>query len=193
MNGYELLYEMNCTPWEHAHVDQPLARLVEDLPPGRALDVGCGTGRDATFLAGRGWDVTAVDFVPLALERARQRPGADAVRWVHGDISAPDTLDLGDGYTLVVDLGCVHGLTTDERARAAGVLTKAAAPGATLLMLAFSPADRGPMPRGADEAEVRALFTDWTLERTWAADDVTLQGPLADAAPSWFLLRRQPA
>jgi hypothetical protein len=46
------------------------------------------------------------------------------------------------------------------------------------------------MPHGADEAEVRALFTDWTLERTWPADDVTLVGPLADAAPSWFLLRR---
>jgi SAM-dependent methyltransferase len=193
MNGYPLLYRLGMTPWERGHVDEPLARLADTLPPGRALDIGCGTGRAAVHLARHDWQVTGLDYVPRALEQARKRPGADAVRWVHGDITAPDTLDLGDGYTLLVDLGCVHGLSTAERGRAAAAMTKSAAPGATLLMFAFAPGRRGPAPRGADEAEVRALFADWTLERTWPADDVTLKGPLRNAAPAWYLLRRQGA
>ncbi|MET0956067.1 MAG: methyltransferase domain-containing protein [Cryobacterium sp.] len=49
------------------------------LPPGRALDIGCGEGADTIWLAGRGWQVTAVDFSAVALERAaaRSRQGAD--------------------------------------------------------------------------------------------------------------------
>ncbi len=42
-----------------------------DLPPGRALDAGCGHGSDAVWLAARGWQVTAVDFAATALARAR--------------------------------------------------------------------------------------------------------------------------
>jgi 2-polyprenyl-3-methyl-5-hydroxy-6-metoxy-1,4-benzoquinol methylase len=54
---------------------RPNLRLVEevaDLPPGRALDVGCGEGADAVWLAGRGWQVTALDVSEVALARARE-------------------------------------------------------------------------------------------------------------------------
>jgi SAM-dependent methyltransferase len=69
---------------------RPNGRLVAEvasLVPGRALDVGCGEGADAIWLAGRGWTVTAVDVSEVALTRARQaaeRAGV-AVQWVRGD------------------------------------------------------------------------------------------------------------
>ncbi|HEY6472791.1 MAG TPA: class I SAM-dependent methyltransferase [Acidimicrobiales bacterium] len=72
---------------------RPNGRLVaevEGLAPGRALDVGCGEGTDAIWLAGRGWGVTAIDVSDVALTRARaaaERVGVD-VDWVGGDALA---------------------------------------------------------------------------------------------------------
>jgi SAM-dependent methyltransferase len=69
-----------------------LVATVTGLQPGRALDVGCGEGADAVWLAGQGWDVTALDVSAVALERG-ERHARDAgahVRWVHaGLVDAP--------------------------------------------------------------------------------------------------------
>lgn len=65
-----------------------LIREVESLPPGRALDLACGEGRNALWLAGRGWRVTAVDFSQVALDRGRgvaERRGLE-VEWIPADI-----------------------------------------------------------------------------------------------------------
>ena len=65
-----------------------LVAEVAGLTPGRVLDVGCGEGADAVWLAGRGWDVTGLEVSGVALERAA-RHAADAgvdVRWVHAGL-----------------------------------------------------------------------------------------------------------
>jgi SAM-dependent methyltransferase len=78
--------EGDATMWS----GRPNGRLVAEaagLTPGQALDVGCGEGADAIWLARRGWTVTAIDVSTVALSRARegaQRAGA-AVEWVCGD------------------------------------------------------------------------------------------------------------
>jgi len=69
---------------------RPNGRLVAEvagLTPGRALDVGCGEGADAIWLAGQGWTVTALDISDVALRRGRQaaEPAGAAVQWVVGD------------------------------------------------------------------------------------------------------------
>ncbi|MDP8937689.1 MAG: class I SAM-dependent methyltransferase [Actinomycetota bacterium] len=69
---------------------RPNGRLVAevaDLTPGRALDVGCGEGADAIWLARRGWTVTAIDISEVAVSRAREAGGlaGAAVEWVCGD------------------------------------------------------------------------------------------------------------
>ena len=75
-----------------------VAELLADLPPGRAVDLAAGEGRHALWLAGRGWDVTAVDFSAVGLDRGRQQPGAERVRWVTADVTSwttgPASLDL---------------------------------------------------------------------------------------------------
>jgi 2-polyprenyl-3-methyl-5-hydroxy-6-metoxy-1,4-benzoquinol methylase len=65
-----------------------LVAEVSGLPPGRALDVACGAGRNAVWLAERGWSVTGVDFSDVALENARQlaEERGVAVEWVDGDL-----------------------------------------------------------------------------------------------------------
>ena len=63
----------------------PYAELVTELGAQTVLDVGCGTGTFACLLARRGIDVVAVDPAGASLEVARTKPGADRVRWLHGD------------------------------------------------------------------------------------------------------------
>jgi SAM-dependent methyltransferase len=74
---------------------QPNGRLVAEvagLTPGRALDVGCGEGADAIWLAGRGWTVTAIDISAVAICRAQEaaRSAGASVEWISGDaLEAP--------------------------------------------------------------------------------------------------------
>src|SRR5690349_19886130 len=74
---------------------KPNAQLVAeaaDLPPGRALDVGCGEGADAVWLAARGWRVTALDVSEVALDRAAQHARAAVVEvaWLHAGLVEAD-------------------------------------------------------------------------------------------------------
>ncbi|MCM0677346.1 class I SAM-dependent methyltransferase [Micromonospora phytophila] len=73
--------------------DQPNRFVVEelgDVPPGRAVDLAAGEGRNAVWLAGRGWQVTAVDFSPVAVARGRELAAARGVPvdWRVADVTA---------------------------------------------------------------------------------------------------------
>ncbi|HEX7096170.1 MAG TPA: class I SAM-dependent methyltransferase [Acidimicrobiales bacterium] len=81
-------------------VNGALASEVADMAPGRVLDVGCGEGADAIWLAQRGWDVTAIDISTVAVDRARRAAEAAGVtiEWVCADVTttppAPAAYDL---------------------------------------------------------------------------------------------------
>lgn len=82
-------------------VNQRMAEVVDALPAGRALDLGCGEGADAMWLAERGWQVTAVDISETALRRGRDDAQAkgllDRIDFVHHDLSEsfpPGSFDL---------------------------------------------------------------------------------------------------
>lgn len=118
---------------------RPNAQLVReagDLPPGSALDVGCGEGADAIWLAGRGWHVTAADFARTALlrgEKHAQTLGpavADRIRWVHADLTAEVP---GEAYDLV-SAQFMH-LPPAQRRTLFARLADAVAPGGTLLVV----------------------------------------------------------
>jgi len=195
--SYRIMYRLGITPWEHTEPPPALAALIEGpdaLPPGDMLDIGCGTGHDAIYAARHDWNVTGLDIVPRALERARRnaRAAGAAVRFVQADISQAGHGELGGGnYTLLLDGGCLHGLTPAQLQRAAAALTEAAKPGAVLLMFAFAPGRRGPAPRGIGPAQMPALFPGWDLDFSRPATDVKLSGVARNASPAWHQLVRR--
>jgi SAM-dependent methyltransferase len=197
--GYRLAYRLGLTPWEQAGVGfgPQLASLLdreEDgvaAPFGKALDVGCGTGAHAIALAQRGWTVTGVDAVGKALETAREKAAAAAadVRFVEGDATRLED-SVGAEYRFLLDVGCFHGLKPSQckdYARGASAVTE---PGGTLLMFAFGPGRRGPLPRGVDREEIVATFTGWELSDDEAADTAGMPGPLKNSEPRWYRLTR---
>jgi SAM-dependent methyltransferase len=129
------------------HVNAALSSEAESLAPGRALDVGCGEGGDALWLAERGWDVLGVDVSQVALGRAAARADevglADRTRWELRDLLAwsppVESFDL-------VCAAFIH-LPTDDRRTAYAGLAAAVAPGGSLLIVAHHPSDVGLVPR----------------------------------------------
>lgn len=194
--GYRVLYTIGFTPWDGDVVPAELRDLVEGpkaLTPGRALDIGCGTGTQSIYLARHGWDVTGLDYVAKPLRRARSKAKAARVAptWVQGDVTQLDALDLSGGYALLLDLGCYHGLAEVERRAYARSVAGVAAPGATFLLMCFVPGKRGPMPSGASRDEVVETFgPDWDLEEAHQGAHMPLPRMLRDAAPTWYRLRR---
>jgi SAM-dependent methyltransferase len=68
--------------------------IADELGARRVLDVGCGTGTFALMLAGKGLEVTSVDPAKASLDVARAKPGAERVKWIHGDASALPALEV---------------------------------------------------------------------------------------------------
>lgn len=125
----------------------PNQRLVEQVeglapgdPAGSALDVGCGEGADAVWLAGQGWRTTAVDVSEVALERTRTHAAEAGVEVATApyDVLAGDPLP-GGPYDLIVS-HFLH-LPTDLRHAAYAHMAAAVAPGGRLLIVGHHPAD----------------------------------------------------
>jgi SAM-dependent methyltransferase len=154
---FRFAYLLGMKPWDSGVPPPELVEWVEGpnaLPPGRALDIGCGTGTNCRYLLDHKWQVTGVDFVPRALKVAKQKaPGA---RLLIGDVTRLDELGVSGPFELLLDLGCFHSIPEARRGdyvrEAAGV----AAPGATFLLFAFG--ERGPGGIIAAEPEIRSRF-----------------------------------
>lgn len=109
-------------------------REAVELPPGVALDLACGEGRNAIWLAGRGWRVHAVDFSAAGLATGaaleQRAPGKVPIRWTVGDATgyvAPEPVDLA--------LLCYLQLDASGRRAAVRAAALALAPGGTLLVI----------------------------------------------------------
>jgi SAM-dependent methyltransferase len=172
--SYRILYRVGFTPWEQlgdlpvlrAHVSALFDREEHGRPFGRVLDLGCGSGIWGVELAKRGWQVTGVDFVPKAVRRAHERAGHEGVemRLIQADVTKLRDLDVGSGYPFLLDFGLFHDELTDRQREAMGrEVSAVAAPGATLLMVAWAPGRRGPLPRGASRGEIEAAYPEWTV------------------------------
>jgi len=138
-----------------AEPNRLFAAEVGSLEPGRALDVACGEGRNAVWLAERGWRVTGVDFSDVALGKATELAAARgvAVEWVLADVldyePEPRTFDLVAMLYLQ--------LPAQELERAVGSATEAVAPGGILIVLGHDTTNLTDGYGGPKDASV--LFT----------------------------------
>ena len=185
-------------------VNTQLAALTADLPPGRALDLGCGEGADALWLAERGWQTTGVDIAATALDRAARAAAErgldpELVRWVRADLATwtPDgRYDLVTASFLQSPLDFPR---TEVLRRAAG----AVAPGGHLLLV--SHAAPPPWAKGLDpsthhfvtpEQEVTGLGLDEQEFAVVVAEERTRpatgpDGEQAELTDTVVLLRRR--
>src|SRR5262245_58111656 len=115
--NYQVAYRLGFHPWEDAATDPPFVEKISEMlareeqgrrpPYGRALDLGTGSGIWGIELAKRGWQVTGIDIVEKALERARERVQKAGVEMqlVRGDVTVLRAAGIGSGYQLVLDTG----------------------------------------------------------------------------------------
>ncbi len=124
-------------PWDTGISPPELLAFLQSHPPGRALDLGCGTGVNLLTLARAGWQVTGVDFALPAVLAARRRLARARVNphSVHfGDVTR---LDWVKGpLDLILDIGCYHGLPDIARAAYRKNLRRLLAPAGTFLIYA---------------------------------------------------------
>jgi SAM-dependent methyltransferase len=195
MNGWALLYRLGITPWDGGDVPMRIVEVVDQRSStGRALDLGCGTGRDAVYLAEHGWNVTGIDGVEQAIDAARERSRkADVdVNWILGDVTRLNTLSLSQGFDFVLDRGCFHGLSDAGRERCAQGVTELTTSGARLLMFAFQPRTFGLGPRGITAEQVQSTFgSSWDMVSV-TPDTAGGRPPVwvGNAQPTWYLLAR---
>jgi hypothetical protein len=143
---------------------------------------------------GRGWQVTAGEFVDKALARARQRAAEEGVelRWVRGDVGELGRLGLEPGHSLLYDFGCIQGLSDSARRGAAAGLSELAVPGARLLFVAFRAGRRTMLPRGMDRDHLVALLGNgWELQHAESVVTEDMPQPVRRAEPTPYRLARR--
>lgn len=199
---YKIAYGIGFTPWEHAAVHAPAATQVANLfdreerrlprPLGNALDLGCGTGHWSVELARRGWSVTGIDLIGKAIATARRRALRAGVtaRFIEGDITRLAATDVRAPVQFIWDFGTIHGLTPSQRFAVAQGIDLLAPLGATMLMLAWTPGRRGPLPSGMNRQDIEATFESWTVLDETPFDASGLPAPLKNVAPRIYRLRR---
>jgi len=152
---YDLMYRWRA-PWEMSARSELVAlvgsgRLTpERLTPGRAVDLGCGAGANAVFLAQAGFDVVGIDFSPVALGKARRAAliagVSERVRLVRADLTAPSLPDVEGPFDLLVDYGTLDDLAPTDRRAMASTIIRLARPGSIFVLYAFY-ATRADLPR----------------------------------------------
>lgn len=192
-------YATRDTPWDSGEPSRELRRILEErqIKPCRTLELGCGTGTNAVFLSQRGFDVTAFDLSPLAIEQARARASRAGfkIRFEQGDVLRLP--DLGRPFSLVFDRGVYHHLRTVDLLGFLQTLQRVTEPGGLYLTLAgnaneLDPEQKGPPRVHAHDLckELQPLF-DLVHLREFHFDGVVVEGqeikPLAWSA----LLRRR--
>lgn len=145
-------------PWDTGISPPELLEFIAAHPPGRALDLGCGTGTNLITLAQAGWSVTGVDFAPRAITLARRKTRAAKLQanLRVGDVTRLDGID--GPFDLALDMGCFHNI--GDRAAYLRELDRLLAPGGFWLLYAFvqAPALDGPGSSfGLGEADLELI------------------------------------
>jgi cyclopropane fatty-acyl-phospholipid synthase-like methyltransferase len=123
--------------WDSGVTPPELLAFLKGRPPGRAIDLGCGTGTNVITLAKLGWQVTGVDFVPSAIAQARRKAKQAGVRAALqvGDVTRLE--GIRGPFDFALDLGCLHGLEPDEKAAYLRRLDEILTPGGYWLLYGF--------------------------------------------------------
>jgi len=170
-------------PWDTGISPPELLGFIQSHPPGRALDLGCGTGTNVITLAQHGWQAVGVDFIPRSIHTARRKAmlaGVDAYFQVD---TVTNLASLYNPYDLILDIGCYHSLSAASRKAYRSNIDRLLSPGGTLLIYGFlaDPFSKSSFGIAASDLDE---FTEFTLlkKRTDGLDH--------NRASAWFEFHR---
>ena len=172
-------------PWDTGISPPELLEFIQTHSPGRAIDIGCGTGTNVITLARRGWEVTGVDFAPRAIKIARQKLEQagiqarllveDATKWQ--GITGP--------FDFALDLGCFHGIPQAGKPKYLEGLDRILAPNGFWLMYGFLKSDPLQKRSGLLESDIELISSRMTvLSRRDGLDN-------GSKPSAWFLCQKR--
>lgn len=170
MDFFDTAYEGH-PPWDIGRPQGVVVSLAEaGAITGAVIDLGCGTGEHALYLARRGHDVLGIDLAERAVEAARRKA---AERRVHAEFLVRDALrahELGRRFDTAIDVGLFHTLSDEDRLAYASALHGVLRPGGRGFVLCWSERNQwGSGPRRVSQMELLGTF-----ERGWI--DVSIEG-----------------
>ncbi len=175
---FTLQYWLKDLPWDTGITPPEVYQFLEGHRPGRALDLGCGTGTNVITLAEHGWQAYGIDFVPQAIRTARRkarRKGlADRTDFRIGDALSQNSF-RGE-YNLILDIGCFHSFSDADAGIYVENVSEHLVEGGSLLLYAHL--QQGMVPgHGASEASLAKIGE--YLELAWRRDGEESNRPSA--------------
>ncbi len=166
MDFFEGAYK-GTPPWDIGRPQGELVALAQAGEiKGSVLDVGCGTGENALYLAALGHEVWGVDFAPTAIAKAKRKASRRRLKARFLVADALNLQQLGRTFDTVLDSGLFHSLSDEERPLFLRSLASVLPPGGKYLMLCFSELETGPGgPRRITRAEIKSTFAKgWRID-----------------------------
>ena len=169
---FQWRYWRRQTPWDTQVTPPEVLEFIARTPPGKALDLGCGTGTNAITLARHGWRVTGVDFIPRAILAARAKAARSGFSIDFLVASVTDLSALSDPFDYVLDIGCLHALKAEDRVRYAVNLSRLLRPQAWYMLYAWLPRAWEGGVAGISTEEVESLLgADFSKVRTVSGEE----------------------
>lgn len=172
-------------PWDTGISPPELIEFIQHHPPGKAIDMGCGTGTNVITLAKNGWDTTGIDFVKKAIRKAELKAKQEQVSVTFYFNDVTNLSEINDTFDLVLDIGCFHTLSTMGKNRYITNLTRLLAPLGNFLVYGWL-SDQDNRNSGITEGDILALSELLSLKnRLDSTEDGT--------TPSvWLTFERKP-
>ena len=172
-------------PWDTGVSPPELFDFIQNHKPGRAIDIGCGTGTNVITLANASWQVTGVDFAPRAIKLARQKADKAGVQAEFFLRDATNLRGIEGPFDLAFDLGCFHGIPSKGKAKYLEQLQRILSPGGFWLMYGFLKPEPDQPGTGLAEWDIDQILTIMAL--VWRRDGFDKK----DKPSAWFLFQNQ--
>jgi ubiquinone/menaquinone biosynthesis C-methylase UbiE len=150
-------YQRQPPPWDTGITPPEVEGFIANHPPGRALDLGCGTGTNVITLARHGWQVTGIDFAWSAIRFARRKLKQAGVK---ATLKLDDVTRLHgiDGpFDLILDIGCFHNLPSERRPTYLEHIERLLAKSGTYLLYVHLKPDTAERSHGVVEADLQQI------------------------------------